>query len=239
MDARFFERLEAIRDRCNYGLIEIATNALLLNGERSRKLIRILTGVSHEIWISFHGFDKKSYEMVMGIPFEKTYANILNFLKQCDEDNPDMRVVIRGAGLPKLKKWGMRNFFTETQYQNFWHDSFERSSIRIRPRIEFFRYHDRAANVKKFGLNFRQSPRQDLSSIHCPRVDGWLHFLYNGELILCCMDYHRETVFGDIRKHTLEEILAGRAFSNLRGKALGESPSPKNFICRRCFSPGG
>ncbi|MBM3303102.1 MAG: SPASM domain-containing protein, partial [Deltaproteobacteria bacterium] len=163
----------------------------------------------------------------------------VNFLKLCDEQNPDMRVVLRGAGLPKLRRWGMKKFFGERQYRAFWQETLETHKIRLQPKIDFFYYHDRAANVTERGLNFRKGPRQDLSSINCPRVDAWLHFLYNGDLILCCMDYHRETAFGNIKTRSLKEILSGHDFKHLRAQARGEAASPDNFICRRCYSPGG
>lgn len=242
MDPKLFERIRIIRDTCTYGLIEVATNALLLDDERGRKLIDLLAEYPHEIWISFHGADKESYETVMRLPFEKTVSNVLSFLKLCDEMAPQMQVIVRGTGLPKLSRWeSVRSakFFGETAYRKFWEDALRAHNIQLRPRIDFFRYHDRAANVKDPRLNFRKKPRRDLASINCCRVHGWLHFLYNGDLILCCMDYHRETVFGNIREESLDQILKGPCFTELSAQARGQAPSPDDFICRRCFSPGG
>jgi len=239
MDPKFSPRLQVIRDRCSYGLIEVSTNALLLDEEHGEQLIDILSGVSHEIWISFHGADKKSYETIMRLPFERTFGNVVSFLKLCDKRNPEMRVVLRGAGLPKLRRWGIKKFFRENDYRKFWEDTFKKHNIGLRPRIDFFNYHDRASNVKDPKLNLRQRPRRDLASINCPRVHGWLHFLYNGDLILCCMDYHRETVFGNIQKQSLDQILSGSKFVDLSAQAEGKVTSPDDFICRRCYSPGG
>jgi hypothetical protein len=239
MDKKIFDRLKVMRDSCSYDMIEISTNALLLNRDRAEQLIDILAPVRHEIWISFHGIDKDTYEELMQIPFEKTLSNVVNFLKMCDEKQAPIRPVLRGAGLPKVTRWRKSKFFSKRQYHKFWEDTFVEHGIRIRPRIDFFRYHDRAANITRKDLCVGKGPRRDLAKMNCPRVDNWLHFLYNGEMILCCMDYHRETVFGNIKTQSLDGILSGEPFARLRGQALGELPSPDDFICRRCFSPGG
>lgn len=239
MDSKIFERIAIIRDSCTYGHIEVATNALLLTRSRSQRLLESLAGSAHEVWISFHGINKETYEEVMHIPFETAYHNVIDFLRLCEEASPQTKVVIRGAGLPKLKKWTKKRFFGKAEYERFWSDTLEKHGSRFRPEIEFFLYHDRAANVTDPSLAFRKRPRRDLSSIRCPRVERWLHFLYNGDMVLCCMDYHRETVFGNIESAPLKEILDGQPYNKLKGQASGQLPAPDNFICRRCFSPNG
>jgi hypothetical protein len=239
MDKKIFERIETIKQRCSYGHIEVSTNALLLTPYRAEGLLDALKDASHEIWISFHGVDKESYEQIMRIPFDQVYQNIIGFLKLCEKNSPKTKVVIRGAGLPKIKQWTRRRLFNKGQYERFWADSLDRHGIAFQPRIEFFRYHDRAGNLSERSLSFRAGPRRDLAGMNCPRVDKWLHFLYNGDMILCCMDYHRETVFGNIAESSIEGILNGNKYKDLQSLAMGEIPAPDNFICRRCFSPGG
>ena len=239
MDKEIFERMEIIRDTCTYDHIEFSTNALLLTGERSERLLDILDGVPHEIWISFHGVDKPSYEQVMQIPFDTAYRNVIDFLRLCEKKNPQPKVILRGAGLPKVKRWTGKKFFGKKQYERFWEDTLAERGITFRPHIQFFLYHDRAGSLTDPALTSRKSPRRDLKSINCPRVERWLHFLYNGDMILCCMDYHRATAFGNIQDNTLDEILQGESYQTLRGQAFGEIPAPDDFICRRCFSPGG
>ncbi len=85
----------------------------------------------------------------------------------------------------------------------------------------------------------QENVRNSLKGFYCPRVDTWLHFLYTGELCICCMDYHREQIFGDITANTIEEIRKSEAFTTMRDMAFGLKESPNDFICKRCISPNG
>ena len=81
--------------------------------------------------------------------------------------------------------------------------------------------------------------RPDLRGFQCSRLKNWLHFLYTGELTICCMDYHREEVFGDVTQTSLLEIFEGPIFNNLKDRVEGRVFSADDFICKRCISPGG
>ena len=60
--------------------------------------------------------------------------------------------------------------------------------------------------------------RSDLRGFTCLRINNWLHFLYTGELAICCIDYHREEIFGDIRIQLIDDILQSQAYINLKKK---------------------
>lgn len=64
--------------------------------------------------------------------------------------------------------------------------------------------------------------------------DIYFNFLSNGDMILCCMDYIRESVLGNIKYKTLEEIFSTKKAQNIIKRARGEVDSEENFICRRC-----
>ena len=81
--------------------------------------------------------------------------------------------------------------------------------------------------------------RPDLGGFYCTRVDRWFHFSYNGELVLCCNDYCKEVVLGDITKNTITEIMESKRYKEINQQVRGEIPSASDFICKRCTSPGG
>lgn len=62
----------------------------------------------------------------------------------------------------------------------------------------------------------------------------FFNFLYDGKMILCCMDWTRETVYGDISKQTLYEITNSELYQSYLQKVNGEVKSEENFICKRC-----
>ncbi|MEW6348713.1 MAG: radical SAM/SPASM domain-containing protein [Thermodesulfobacteriota bacterium] len=236
-DPKFFERLKILRDECNYHRLEVSTNGLLLNKRNAERLIEMLSGVGHEIWISFHGVDRQTYEELMGMPFEKVYHNVIEFLTLCDKAPHPMRIVIRGAGEPSPTN-SDKQYFTEAQYQDFWDRTLRTHGISVRPKISCFPYHNRAGNVTGQGLTPVRRTLSDLRSMKCLRIDKWVHVLYTGELIICCMDYHKESVFGDVSRQTLQEVFSSRECKTMRAMAKGEVESPEDFICRRCTWPG-
>lgn len=237
LDPRIFDRLAMVLERIKPDCVEVSTNGLVLTPEKTERLGALLKGVKHEIWVSFHGKDRESYETIMGLPFEKTLANVVNLLKYADETG--LRVIIRGAGQPQHADIALPSNFTEDDYKTFWNGVFEKHSIRNRPGVNFFAYHDRAGTITRNGVKIQEPVRPDLTGFRCDRVGGWLHFLYTGELVICCMDYHREEIFGDITRESLDTILSGHSFTSLKAQVEGRQESPSHFICKRCISPGG
>lgn len=60
-----------------------------------------------------------------------------------------------------------------------------------------------------------------------------LNILYNGDVILCCCDYKRKYVFGNISKQGLLEIWKNEEFQKQR--QLVRDGQPEFDICKACF----
>ena len=236
-DPLIFKRINVIRQAFPNALIEVSTNALALTPKKAHSLIEALADGPHEIWISFHGIDKRSFEGIMGIPFQKCLNNIIYFLKQ--QGPSPLQVKIRGAGMGRVSQLNHGFTFSENEYKSFWHEIFLQNEITSYPRLDYFTYHDRAMSISRNSIRMADAPRPDLTGFSCSRLKDWMHFLYTGELILCCMDYHRETVFGDIRENSLRDIFSGKKYRALARKVTGQVASKNTFICKRCISPGG
>ncbi|MDL2307142.1 SPASM domain-containing protein [Desulfovibrio sp. OttesenSCG-928-C06] len=236
-DPQIFERIRHIRKSLPNSLIEVSTNALALSEPNQLRLIEELADGEHEIWISFHGIDKYTYEGVMGLPFEKCLNNIAGLLKKAEE--LPLRIKIRGAGYGRHASLKHPYSFSANEFTQFWRDVFQQQNITKTHDVAFFTYHDRAGSISRNNIRMPEIVRPDLQNFQCSRIPGWLHFLYTGELILCCMDYQRETVYGDIRESKLNDILSSENFRNLYAKVTGRQESPNDFICKRCISPGG
>lgn len=234
-DPQLFARVDHALCRLDVSRLELSTNAALLDGPRLDELARVCRGVKHELWISFHGVDRASFEAITGLPFSRTLDNVVALLERAQSEDLNLR--IRGAGQPRLPGEDRPCWFDEEDYRAFWDRVFTRHRLRRRPAVEFFTYHDRAGSVRRGRMGF--GVRRDLSDAYCVRVDRWLHFLYTGELILCCMDYNKEAVVGDVSRQDLDQIFGSPTHLELAREAVGLSPAPEDFICRRCCSPGG
>lgn len=237
LDPGIFQRIAAIKQSLRYTSLEFSTNAKDLDPQAAGELAELLCDAPHEIWISFHGVDRRTHEGVMGLEYERCLDNTLHLLTLADK--LPLRVVIRGAGQgvhPDLR----HDFeFSEAQFRAFWEEQARRKGVKARLKLNWFRYHDRAGAIRRNHLRLNQPIRPDLHGFACPRVDQWLHFLYTGDLTLCCMDYHREAIFGNIVENSLQDILEGQPYLRLRNMVTGVIDSPTDFICKRCISPGG
>jgi len=58
--------------------------------------------------------------------------------------------------------------------------------------------------------------------------------LPNGDVVLCCMDYARRHVLGNLFHQSYEEIHAGAAMGAIRVQAM--TPGDDTLICRRCHN---
>lgn len=236
-DKKIFDRIEYGLSKLNCRQLEVATNASLLNSSKIDSLRQLVSQVNHEIKISFHGIDKESYSSIMGLDFDNTKDNVIELIEKSQDSN--LNIVIRGSGQSRENRSEMPQWFNENEFNTFWENEFTKNNFKKKPRIDYFTYHDRAGQIERNEINFESIFRESLNNFYCWRFDQWAHFLYTGELILCCMDYHKKTVFGDVTSKRLSEIFDSTEYIQLIKKGAGVIPSQPHFICKKCISPGG
>lgn len=227
-DRKIFKRIEEIRRRCQFGHIEVSTNATLLDERRADELVRVLDGVANDIWISFHGVDPSTYRTIMRGRFDRTLANVKDFLAKTDGK---LKVQIKGTGEPHIPTEGCPSWFDEKEFRRFWESVFDELGLRVRPELFYFKYNDRAGNIGRLSYGFR---RDSLEGFLCHRTDQWLHFLYDGSVALCCNDYHREHNLGSVVSTRLTRVLGGEQRRRIIDMVEGRAESPDDFICKRC-----
>jgi len=238
LDGKLFERIEYAYGVLKPAWVEISTNLSVLNDDILDNIVRLFSRIPHEIWVSFHGVSKDTYEDIMGLSFEKTFSNVIRLVEVAQKI--PLNIIIRGAGRPRLLGEELKSWFGEEEYKEFWNGVF--SKFKRKPEISFFTYHDRAdaEQLKKKGMSFNRIFREDLEGFYCWRFDRWVHFLYTGEPILCCMDYERETGFGKtIVDATVPELYSLPVYKEMLMKGIGMIDSEQDFICKRCVSPRG
>ena len=240
-DPSLFDRIELALSRLEFGVLELSTNASLLDSSKLDAIARIFPPVRHEIWVSFHGVDRATFESVSALSFDRCLDNVLALLQRAQD--LDLNVRIRAAGSPRIRPEGSRTdlpvWFDQDAFESFWSNQFRRLKLHTLPSLEYFTYHDRAGSIHRHSLSFTPWMQRNLERFYCLRCDQWMHFLYTGELVLCCMDYHRETVFGDIRESPLSEIDGSQRHLDVVRRSAGLVSSQDDFICKRCISPGG
>ena len=236
VDESIFEKIEHVKKELNFNILEFSTNCSLLRPKRALKLAKAIQGISHEIWVSFHGINKDGHETIMGINHERTLNNVIEFAKIAEEY--DLNVIIRGAGASKIpgekaKSW----HYTQEEHAEFWKEKFKEAGIKRSPILQYFMYHSRSGNIDLASKG--EIIRPSLKDFYCYRIDRALHISYDGDVVICCNDYHREEVMGNLKKQTIEELYKSERYQLLRKQVLGLADSPDDFICKRCDFVGG
>jgi len=238
LDTEIFEKIRYAIANLKPRSIELSTNLSVLSEDMLDEIGTIFPTIKHEIWVSFHGASKETYEEIMGLNFERSLNNVLKLVELSQK--LDLKLVIRGAGSPITSHQNLKTWFGKKDYCAFWRKNL--SDFKKKPKIWVFTYHDRAGSkpLQNRKMSFNTIFRENLKGFYCVRFDRWLHFLYTGEPILCCMDYERKTAFNaSIQDHTVEELYGSSFFYELVKKGVGLTEAEENFICKRCASPGG
>lgn len=235
-DKKIFTRLEYMVNELKPMWVEFSSNLSILTDGMLDQIEDLFPRIKHVFWISFHGIDKASYEEIMGLDYERTLQNIFK-LVELTQDLP-IYLMINGSGEPIIDD-SLKTWFSEKDYHQFWDNQLK--PFKKKPSVRFFKYHDRAGQVqlKDKNLSFNNIFRSSLENFYCSRFDKWVHFLFTGEPVLCCMDYNRETAIEYEPGQNPGNIFDSDKFRELIGKACGVEESAKDFICKRCACPVG
>jgi hypothetical protein len=77
---------------------------------------------------------------------------------------------------------------------------------------------------------------QHTDAVLCASTPYFDHntMLPNGDVVLCCMDYGRRHVLGNLLRQSYEAIHAGPAMGAIRTQAM--TPAAGDLLCRRCHN---
>ncbi|MBF0278922.1 MAG: SPASM domain-containing protein [SAR324 cluster bacterium] len=222
--------------------MEPSTNGMALTPKVIDQLIEIFGNPlnKHQLWVSHHGINAETFQHIMKIDYRKAHANLIRLLQA---SNGRLKIRIRGAGVSRDQK---HCFFSHQQYHDYWKSNFEIHQINPQNiTIDAFNFHDRAGTLYRTDrdsakLNANQVRNIDRDHpFYCPRINLWIHILWDGRIRLCCMDYHGEVKLPSLQSMSLTEYFQSESFGNLYETITGTRHSSPNFICKRCSSPGG
>ena len=237
-DPRVFDFIRRLAAALRLDLLEIACNPVAPPPSRARRLADCLAGVAHGIRLSFHGVDAASFEHNMGLDFDVATRNAVYLLRLAGQAS--LHVTIKGLGAARAAGRSAPVPFDERAFAAFWRGVCEREGLDFdRVSLKYGMHHNRSDNVRRAATTRPLVVRPDLTGFACTRVDRWFHVGYDGALVLCCNDYAREQVLGNVHDAGIDEIMASSAYRTVAAQVRGEAASPSDFLCKRCESPGG
>jgi glycosyltransferase involved in cell wall biosynthesis/MoaA/NifB/PqqE/SkfB family radical SAM enzyme len=193
-DKRIIEFIKEAKTKVPHAMVTITTNGSPLVPQVTDKLI---TSGLDAIWFSFNGATKATYEKIMGISYDKVKSNIDYLLAV---KPPSLQVFVNMIDtevmLPEIeeniKYWTKRGVQAGSS-----------------PLV------NRAGNVKNFE-ELNQAVLSNDPIRTCELVFYKMYILYNGDAVLCCMDWRRHVVLGNVFQNSIREIWNGEKYEHIR-----------------------
>ncbi|MBB4079910.1 glycosyltransferase involved in cell wall biosynthesis/MoaA/NifB/PqqE/SkfB family radical SAM enzyme [Lewinella aquimaris] len=211
IDKRVPEWIKLAKDKVPHAAVTVTTNGTPLVPSVTDRLIA--SGID-AIWFSFNGAKPETYEKIMGIPYEKVMHNIEYLLAH----KPDhLQVYVNMIETELMADEIAENI-----------ENWRRLGVQAgsSPLV------NRGGNVTNFSeLNYQAISEVPVRS--CELVYYKMYILYNGDCILCCMDWRRSVVLGNVYEQSIREIWNGPAYREIR-RLHTEGRDGEIPICGNC-----
>jgi len=216
MDRDLFDKVRYINETIPSCKVVVTSNGHFLTPPVVDRLLEMGDGI-HELYISFQGIDRVSYEQTMrgNMDFERTLANVDHFLETQRS---------RGLERPKL-----------------WITMVDTSVIDARKAVAYWRsrgvaskyttLENRGGNIKDAETFSRTRAMSHYTS--CTRLFKQGYIMFNGDLVLCCVDYSREQVLGNISTMSIHDVWNGPVAKEIRRRYLAREFGALP-LCGRC-----
>ena len=210
-DTRMVDWIAMAKQAVPNALVTVTTNGTLMTPAITDRLIN--SGLD-AIWFSFNGATKETYEQIMGVSFDKVSANIDYLLEVKPErlrvfTNMIETVVMAPEIEQNIRNWHKRGVGSGTS-----------------------QLVNRAGNVKNFvELNYRPVNPDPVRI--CDLLFHKMYILYNGDAVICCMDWRRTVVMGNVKRQSIKEVWQGEKYQAYR-RAHIEGRGKEMKLCNDC-----
>lgn len=186
------------------------TNASLLDEETS---CRILASGLDELFVSIDAAHKNTYEKVRaGLDYQKLVDNLLAFVKMKKQSNARTELVVNFV---KSKD----NAEEVQEFIDFWKNKADHVSVSYA--------HDWVGSKKD--LTEKKAPKTPCRLLFSDLTVAW-----NGDYILCCVDFNSEVVLGNMKSETIAEIWKNNPRLNHYRELHSENRAEELKICDKC-----
>ncbi|PIS07518.1 hypothetical protein COT78_03215 [Candidatus Berkelbacteria bacterium CG10_big_fil_rev_8_21_14_0_10_43_13] len=215
LDRTIVKRLKLINNICPNNEIEISTNGQCL----TKKIQNQLQGVNiHDLRVSIFGFRPITHKQVMpGLDWPVVKNNLDCLVKDKKlRANIDHLSIIMVA-YPGLSEEdiGLAKKYCKDNFVSF----------------KLWGFFDRGGNVKEYSNKFSKT---EVVGCYQDRPLMRLHVLFDGRVVLCCMDWKQHFVMGDLNVQTIQEVWDSAQYQDIRKKIYSPNEeAPK--LCQKCI----
>jgi len=196
--------------------VSIYTNASNLTPEIGRRL-QDYRDIYSDVTVSFHGIDAESYHENMGLDFHKVHGNIVEFMKY-NEIPMNIYMLANDPGDPDLID----------KFKSLW------EGVGFKG-VALCHYMEWAGNVEGFRTLKAMMELEDVKMVKepCFRALHELDVMYDGTVVLCCVDAHGEITFGNLNQDSMEEVFNHKLRLYYQQKHMA-SESSELPLCGKC-----
>jgi MoaA/NifB/PqqE/SkfB family radical SAM enzyme len=215
-DKHIFEKIAHINQANPRAKVVITSNGSYLTAPVVEKLLALGEGV-HELSLSVQGIDKDAYERTMRgkMSFERTMENVDHLIRTMRErrlKRPRLWITMVDTDIIDARKavayWKSRGVSSR-----------------------YTRLENRGGNIADADSFSRSHQMQYFSA--CTRLFKQMYIMFNGDVVLCCTDYTRKHVLGNVRDRSLYEVWNGEEAVSARRRFL-EGRFPELPLCGEC-----
>ena len=210
-DNRIIDWIARAKQTVPHAMVTVTTNGSPLLPKVTDRLMR--SGLD-AIWFSFNGATPETYEKIMGISYARVKANIDYLL---DVRPPSLRVFVNMIETKLMAPEIVENI-------RYWESRGVQAGAS--PLV------NRAGNVENYDeLRYTDQGAQPVRT--CELVFYKMYILASGDVVLCCMDWRRQVVLGNVGRQSLREIWNGDAYRRVRRLHI-EGRDGEISLCKEC-----
>ena len=217
LDPRMVKRLRVIHRRIPGAKIVLTTNGSRLDEATVDGLLE--EDALHALYISFQGLEKKGYEATMrgSLVFEQTFANVERLIAKWKAAGGEARFKI-------VVSMVATNLIDTEKAVAFWRSRGVQS--------KWTPLENRGGNIVAAGA--LAPPRGPLKPYaKCTRLFKQAYILWNGDMVLCCTDYTRKVLLGNVAETSIERVWNADKAVSIR-RLYAEGRMDRIPLCRDC-----
>lgn len=203
MDGSIAEKYEMLKKHCPESVRNLTTNASLLTPAKIEELIG--SGLIDELFLSINGASKEVYEEIMKLDYDKVFKH-LNFFCTWLREHPEIKNKLRVRVNTVKTKLVAPEIAEMTQ--RWESEGFEMHVIDM---------DNRGDQLDMDALEEEMKPNTT-----CRRPFHTMVLTWEGQSVICCVDYKREVKLGNIHEQSVYEIWNGPWATQLRKEYLAK-----------------
>jgi radical SAM protein with 4Fe4S-binding SPASM domain len=217
LDPAMVDRLVHIKGKIPDSRIVVTTNGSRLSQPLVDKLVA--ADVLHALYISFQGVEKAGYEATMrgSMVFEKTMENVLYLIDRWKAagGRDRFKIVVSMVATNKIDPEKAVSFWKAKGVESKWTP-----------------LENRGGNIAVAG-NLAPTDKPMKRFANCTRLFKQAYIMFNGDMVLCCTDYSRKVVLGNIDGSSISAVWNSKKAVNIR-RLYSEGFMDKIPLCRDC-----